>query len=224
MPNLLRKSAQWHFCWKGLYTTSVMSSYSVFPPSKKKERGGGGGGRYNFSMRSKQIKHSNDHIKGNQVRKGGGGRGAPWYTRLVLAHHKARRTLPRAKGDGRGVRGRERNFTRSTNLLLPRCENRRYFISLFLQEAAQFKLSGLQHQLSENIPSSLLERANREHDQLVAKYQQLLQRQTSHTADARALEQLQVSLKPKPHSRSPVQGGNWERGYVHVGWSRTTCS
>ena len=30
--------------------------------------------RYNFSMRSKQIKHSNDHIKGNQVRKGEGGR------------------------------------------------------------------------------------------------------------------------------------------------------
>ena len=29
--------------------------------------------RYNFSMRSKQIKHSNDHIKGNQVRKGEGG-------------------------------------------------------------------------------------------------------------------------------------------------------
>ena len=40
----------------------------MFPPSKK-ERGGGGN---NFSMRSKQIKHSNDHIKGNQVRKGGG--------------------------------------------------------------------------------------------------------------------------------------------------------
>ena len=30
------------------------------------------GGRYNFSMGSKEIKHSNDHIKGNQVRKGGG--------------------------------------------------------------------------------------------------------------------------------------------------------
>ena len=49
---------------------------SVFPPSKKRK----GGGRYNFSMRSKQIKHSNDHIKGNQVRKRGGG--APWYPPL----------------------------------------------------------------------------------------------------------------------------------------------
>ena len=46
-------------------------------PQVKKERGGGG--RYNFSMRSKQIKHSNDHIKGNAVRKGGG---APWYPPL----------------------------------------------------------------------------------------------------------------------------------------------
>ena len=46
----------------------------MFPPSKKRK---GGGGRCNFSLRSKQIKHSNDHIKGNQVRKGGGG--APWY-------------------------------------------------------------------------------------------------------------------------------------------------
>ena len=54
----------------------------VFPPSTKRKGGGGGGGgggRYNFSMRSKQIKHSNDHIKGNQVRKGGG---APWYPPL----------------------------------------------------------------------------------------------------------------------------------------------
>ena len=161
-------------------------------------------------MRSKQIKHYNDHIK---LGKGGGG--APWYIRPAELYQGLR-------GRERGGGGRERDFTRSTNLLLlPRCEIRRYFISLFLQEAAQFKLSGLQHQLSESIPSSLLERANREHDQLVAKYQQLLQRQTSHTADARALEQLQVSL---PHSRSPVQGGNWERGYVHVGWSRTTCS
>ena len=48
---------------------------AVFPPSKKRK----GGGRYNFSMRSKQIKHFNDHIKGNQVKKGGGGGGgAPW--------------------------------------------------------------------------------------------------------------------------------------------------
>ena len=39
------------------------------------------GGRYNFSMGSKQIKHSNDHIKGNQVRKGGRG-GATWYPPL----------------------------------------------------------------------------------------------------------------------------------------------
>ena len=46
-------------------------SSAVFPPSQK-ERGRGGGERYNFSIRSKQIKHSNDHIKGNQVRKGGG--------------------------------------------------------------------------------------------------------------------------------------------------------
>ena len=49
--------AQWVFCLRG----------SVSPKYKKK-----GGGRYHFSMRSKQIKHSNDHIKGNQVRKRGG--------------------------------------------------------------------------------------------------------------------------------------------------------
>ena len=45
----------------------------MFPPSNKRKGGGGGGERDNFSMRSKQIKHSNDHIKENQVRKGGGG-------------------------------------------------------------------------------------------------------------------------------------------------------
>ena len=33
-------------------------SNTVFPPSTKRK-----GGRYNFSMRSKQIKHPNDHIK-----------------------------------------------------------------------------------------------------------------------------------------------------------------
>ena len=43
-------------------------SVSRLPAQVKKERGG----RCNFSMRSKQIKHSNDHIKGNQARKGGG--------------------------------------------------------------------------------------------------------------------------------------------------------
>ena len=50
--------------------------YAQCFPQVQKERGG----RYNFSMRSKQIKHSNDHIKGNQVRKGG--EGVPWYPPL----------------------------------------------------------------------------------------------------------------------------------------------
>ena len=46
----------------------TVSTSSVSPKYKNK-----GGGRYKFSMRSKQIIHSSDHIKGNQVRKGGGG-------------------------------------------------------------------------------------------------------------------------------------------------------
>ena len=48
---------------------------AVFPPSKKRKRGGG----YNFSMISKQIKHSNDHIKENQVRKEGGSTLVPLF-------------------------------------------------------------------------------------------------------------------------------------------------
>ena len=55
---------------------------------KKKERGGGGGGGLGLditSMRSKQIKHSNDHIKGSQARKGSGGGGGG--STLVLGKH-----------------------------------------------------------------------------------------------------------------------------------------
>ena len=55
---------------------------SVSPKYKKK---GGGGGRYNFSVISKQTRHSNDHIKGNHVRKGGWG--APWYPPLGETLH-----------------------------------------------------------------------------------------------------------------------------------------
>ena len=56
---------------------------SVSPKSKRK---GVGGERYNFSIRSKQIKHSNDHIKGNRVRKGGGGHPFGGNTASVLIH------------------------------------------------------------------------------------------------------------------------------------------
>ena len=63
----------------------VNEQLAVFPQGQK----GRGVGRYNFFMRSKQIKYSNDHIKGNQVRKGGGG--AAWYPplgeTLVYVYH-----------------------------------------------------------------------------------------------------------------------------------------
>lgn len=61
-----------------------------------------------------------------------------------------------------------------------------------MQEASLFKLSSLQHQLSESVPKAVLEKANQEYSELVIKYQQCLQKQTAYAADAAAMERLQV--------------------------------
>ena len=64
-----------------------------------------------------------------------------------------------------------------------------------VQEASLFKLSSLQHQLSESVPRQTLEKANQEYNELVVKYQQCLQKQTSYTADTSTLERLQVCVR-----------------------------
>ena len=61
-----------------------------------------------------------------------------------------------------------------------------------VQEAMLFKLSSLQQQLSGSVPAELLEKANHEYNELVLKYQESLQKQTSATATSHALEHLQV--------------------------------
>ena len=98
--------------------TKYIIHVSVFPPSKKK-RGGGGG--YNFSMRSKQIKRSwtNDHIKGNQVRKGGGGGGAPWYLPLGGKTDVCTCTSPSNKHWGGGGGGLQSRLYFTSRCILP---------------------------------------------------------------------------------------------------------
>ena len=54
----------------GLSQLTTIDMTQCFPQVQKER-----GGRYNFSVRSKQIKHSNDNIKGNQITNGGGGGG-----------------------------------------------------------------------------------------------------------------------------------------------------
>ena len=71
--------------------------YAVFLPNRKMK------GREeicNFSMRLKQIKHSNDHIKGKQVRKGTGGEhpgkhcyGSPAMAGLVGPYQRQRNLI-----------------------------------------------------------------------------------------------------------------------------------
>ena len=61
-----------------------------------------------------------------------------------------------------------------------------------LQEVSLFKLSSLQHQLSESVPKAVLEKANQEYNELVIKYQQCLQKETAYAADSAAMERLQV--------------------------------
>ena len=58
-----------------------------------------------------------------------------------------------------------------------------------------FKLSSLQHQLSENVPRVVLEKANQEYSELVIKYQQCLQKQTAYASDTAAMERLQVHMR-----------------------------
>lgn len=60
------------------------------------------------------------------------------------------------------------------------------------QEASLFQLSSLQSQLSESVPTSLLDKANREHNDLLVKYQDLLQKQTSYTSTTTTIKHLQV--------------------------------
>jgi len=56
----------------------------------------------------------------------------------------------------------------------------------------QFKLSALQHQLSESVPASLLEKANSQYSELVCRHQDLLQGQSKHTSDTSITDHLQV--------------------------------
>ena len=81
--------------------------------------------------------------------------------------------------------------------LLVRCSSYLCLISITLlplQEASLFKLSSLQHQLSESVPRAVLEKANQEYSELVIKYQQCLQKQTAYAADTAAMERLQVHM------------------------------
>ncbi len=60
------------------------------------------------------------------------------------------------------------------------------------QEASVFQMSSLQSQLSESVPTALLDQANREYREMVVKYQRLLQLQTAYTASDANSERLQV--------------------------------
>ena len=60
------------------------------------------------------------------------------------------------------------------------------------QDACLFQVSSLQSQLSESVPSSLLDQANREHRELAVRHQDLLQKQTVYTSNTATVEGLQV--------------------------------
>ena len=77
----------------------------------------------------------------------------------------------------------------------PKNEGDLLFVTGFLsdvQDAVQFKLSALQHQLSESVPASLLERANSQYSELVSRHQEVLQRQSKHTSATSTIDHLQV--------------------------------
>ncbi len=62
-----------------------------------------------------------------------------------------------------------------------------------MQEAALFKLSSLQQQLSDSVPAALLEKAGRDYSELALRYQDSLHKQTSYAASSQAFEYLQVT-------------------------------
>ena len=55
-----------------------------------------------------------------------------------------------------------------------------------------FQVTSLQSQLSESVPTALLDQANKEHREMAVKYQRLLQLQTAYTASDANSERLQV--------------------------------
>ena len=67
-----------------------------------------------------------------------------------------------------------------------------FCVIIGVQEAVSFKLSSLQHELSESVPRAELEKANMEYGELVLKYQQCLQKQTAYASETSTIERLQV--------------------------------
>ena len=63
------------------------------------------------------------------------------------------------------------------------------------KEMNNFKMKSFQNTLEESVPMSSLETANRQYNEITAKYRDLLQKQQSHTAHSRTTEELQLQLQ-----------------------------
>lgn len=86
-----------------------------------------------------------------------------------------------------------------------------------LQEASIFKLSSLQNQLLSTVPLSVLELTNREHSDLVLKYQDLIQRQAQHDISVRSQAHLQAEVSTLTEQLSCVkQELEGEKRRVHL--------
>lgn len=66
---------------------------------------------------------------------------------------------------------------------------------LFWQEMAAFKIAALQKALDVSVPSSELERANKQYNELTMKYRDLLQKDNRLVQRTTALEQSEVFFR-----------------------------
>ena len=96
-------------------------------------------------------------------------------------------------------------------------KNHRHTTLPFLQDASIFKLSSLQNQLLNAVPLSVLEQTNRQHSDLVLKYQDLLQRQEQRVLSERSQAHLQAEVSTLTEQVSCVkQELEGEKRKVHL--------
>ena len=73
------------------------------------------------------------------------------------------------------------------------------------KEVNAFKMKSLQAALEESVPMSSLESANRQYNEITAKYRDLLQKQQSHTSQSRTVEELQLQLQSNKQEKDTYQ-------------------
>ncbi len=69
---------------------------------------------------------------------------------------------------------------------------------------ATFKIESLQQAMSESVPSSSLEDANRQYAELTARYRHLLEKEQSHSANERRMEEMELVVNNLRQEKSTL--------------------